>query len=107
MASIRLSIVLGESLSQHGVQSPLVPFRLFPTPSLRQNLSTLPVDTREGDRALCLSSIFGIRVGGLLSEKSNLIRPMDQLVAGFVSRMGLALPVAILLAIRAGAPSPQ
>lgn len=27
---------------------------------------------------------------------------MDQLVADFVSRMGLALPVAILVAVRAG-----
>jgi len=27
---------------------------------------------------------------------------MDQLIADFVSRMGLALPVAILVAVRAG-----
>lgn len=38
-------------------QSPLVPFRLFPqfpTPSVRQNLTTLHFDTREEDRALVL-----------------------------------------------------
>ncbi|KAL9277581.1 hypothetical protein AtNW77_MTg0322781 (mitochondrion) [Arabidopsis thaliana] len=39
-------------------QSPLVPFRLFPqfpTPSVRQNLTTLHFDTREEDRALVSS----------------------------------------------------
>ena len=50
-----------------------------------------------------MSCIFGIQVGGLLSEKVNLrVSIMDKFVADFVSSMGLALPLAILVGIRAG-----
>ena len=65
---------------------------------------TTPHYTKLGeDRPLCLSCIFGIQVGGLLSEKVNLrVSIMDKFVADFVSSMGLALPLAILVGIRAG-----
>ncbi|KAK2996595.1 hypothetical protein RJ639_024871 [Escallonia herrerae] len=56
---------------------------------------------RRGPVACLVSSGYELPVF-FQEEKINLILIMDQLIADFVSRMGLALPVAILVAVKAG-----